>query len=90
MTREFIELRAVKEANYILKNKCTIRTCAKAFGVSKSCVHLDVSYRLKGIDKILYKKVKNLLDYNFSVKHLRGGEAIKQKAKAIKTSKKWE
>ena len=69
------ENRATSEAKYIIKHKCTIRECALYSGVSKSTVHIDVSIRLKKINYHLYTKVQKILKYNFSVKHLRGGEA---------------
>ena len=73
--------RIIDEANYIIKTGATVRAAAKIFAVSKSTVHKDVSERLKKIDKTLYKKVKKVLDKNLSERHLRGGEATKQKYK---------
>ena len=37
--RDYIEERVIKLANYIIKNKATVRTIAKKFGISKSTVH---------------------------------------------------
>ncbi len=76
-----IELRATREADYILKNKSTIRACAAVFGVSKSTVHYDVSVKLRKINFALYERVKELLDQNFEEKHIRGGIATKNKYK---------
>ena len=42
-----VEQRAIELAEYIDKNKTTVRAAAKKFGVSKSTVHMDVSERLK-------------------------------------------
>ena len=42
--------RTLKESEYILKTKKTIREIAKVFGVSKSTVHKDLSNRLLEID----------------------------------------
>ena len=66
-------------ACYILDEKTTIRKTALAFGISKSTVHNDLSKRLKHINFSLYKKVKKLLNTNFEERHIRGGEATKQK-----------
>lgn len=66
-------------ANYICDTHNTIRQTAEVFGCSKSTVHNDVSKKLKKIDMNLYNKVKKILDKNFADKHLRGGEATKQK-----------
>lgn len=76
-------------ACYILDEKTTIRKTALAFGISKSTVHNDLSKRLKYINFSLYKKVKKLLNTNFNERHIRGGEATKQKyLKTAKLSRK--
>ena len=64
---------------YIIENKATVRACAKAYGISKSTVHKDVSERLKSINPALYSQVKEGLDLNRQERHIRGGEATKQK-----------
>lgn len=71
-------------AHYLLENNSTIRATAKVFDLPKSTVHHDVSIKLKYIDYPLYLKVKKLLDQNFSIKHLHGGESTKQKYLALK------
>ena len=48
--KEILEYRAIKLGEYIVKNKSTVRSAAKKFGVSKSTVHKDVSERLKNIN----------------------------------------
>ena len=68
----------VSIAHYILENKCTVRQCAQAFGISKSAVHSYVSAKLKYIDIDLYDEVRRVLEYNLSVRHLRGGESTKK------------
>jgi len=40
--RDYIEERALNIANYIIECNATVRQTAKAFGVSKSTVHVDV------------------------------------------------
>lgn len=74
-----IEDRVLNEAKFVICNRATIRDTAKQFGVSKSTVHLDLSKRLKYINYGLYMAVKQILQYNFSVRHIRGGESTKQK-----------
>lgn len=41
--KEYIEERAVNIANYIIDSNATVRQTAKAFGVSKSTVHMVVT-----------------------------------------------
>ncbi len=77
--KESIKQRSLSEAEYILTTKATVRDTAKAFFVSKSTVHKDVSERLKYIDYALYKKVKEILDFNLAERHIRGGDATKRK-----------
>lgn len=66
-------------AEYITENKCTIRECASVFGLSKSTVHGYMHTKLKFVDAELYEEVQDILDYNFSVRHLRGGESTKKR-----------
>lgn len=43
--KEYIEERAMEIAYYIIENNATVRQTAKAFGISKSTVHTDVTKR---------------------------------------------
>ena len=76
--RDYCDQLIVSIANYILENKCTVRQCARAFGISKSAVHSYVNTKLKYIDIDLYQDVREVLEYNLSVRHLRGGESTKK------------
>lgn len=80
--------RIIKEGLFIAETGATVRSAAKAFGVSKSCVHKDVSKKLKEYDPELYARVKKVLAFNFGEKHLRGGFATKKKYEKIKNGKK--
>lgn len=71
--------RAIIFANYIVLTKSTIRRTAQVFGVSKSTVHNDVSQKLKLSNFKLYEQVHSILRNNFELKHLRGGEATRNK-----------
>jgi putative DeoR family transcriptional regulator (stage III sporulation protein D) len=71
--------RAINLGKYILQTKHTVRKTAEVFGISKSTVHFDVSKRLKKADFSLYEKVHLILENNFNVKHIRGGQATKNK-----------
>ncbi len=64
---------------YIVENKATVRGAAFYFGVSKSTVHKDVTDNLRKNDPILFEKVKEILELNKEVRHLRGGEATRKK-----------
>ncbi len=79
--REDILIRVIKEAEHIAKTGQTVRATAKVFHFSKSTVHKDVTERLKDIDVQLFKEVKRALNKNLSERHIRGGEATKQKFK---------
>ncbi|MCH5154058.1 MAG: sporulation transcriptional regulator SpoIIID [Clostridiales bacterium] len=71
--------RAVELGRYIAQSECTVRDAAKHFCLGKSTVHKDVTERLARIEPELYERVRKILDYHLSVRHLRGGEATKQK-----------
>lgn len=75
--------RAIAIAEYLIKNACTVRTVAKAFGIGKSTAHKDLTERLPTIAPNLYEEVRRILDYNLSVRHIRGGESTR--IKYIKT-----
>ena len=74
-----IQMRIIKEAEYIVETNSTVRAAAGHFGISKSTVHKDVTERLKDIDKELFGEVRKVLNKNLSERHLRGGIATKNK-----------
>ncbi len=76
---EYIEERARRSGEFIVETGCTVRACSAHFQVSKSTVHKDVTERLREIDASLYESVKQILDKNLKERHLRGGDATKQK-----------
>ena len=77
--KDYIEERAMEIANYIIENNATVRQTAKAFGISKSTVHKDVTERLMQINRNLATQARMVLDTNKSERHIRGGLATKQK-----------
>ena len=81
------EDRAVMLARYIVENKTTVRKTAEKYGISKSTVHKDVSVRLKEIDSSLYNNVKQVLELNKAQRHIRGGNATRNKYLMIKNAK---
>ena len=78
---DYISERVIKEAEYIIDTKSTVRAAALHFNISKSTVHKDVTERLKEIDKQLFKDVRGVLNTNLSERHIRGGLATKNKYK---------
>lgn len=77
--RDDISERVLEEAYYIAQTGATVRQTAKIFHFSKSTVHKDVTERLISIDKELYTRVKIALEKNLAERHVRGGEATRQK-----------
>ena len=65
--------------NYIAEHGATVRDAAKQFGVSKSTVHKDVTVELRAVNRALYDSVYEVLQKNKMERHLRGGEATRQK-----------
>lgn len=74
-----VESRAIELGEYIVKHKATVRLAAGKFGISKSTVHKDVSDRLRTVNPVLYRQVKEVLELNKAQRHLRGGLATKNK-----------
>ncbi len=71
--------RAEELGLYIVKNNATVRAAAKAFGISKSTVHTDITEKLQTINSELWQDVRKVLDVNKAQRHLRGGQATKEK-----------
>ncbi|MCM1289801.1 MAG: sporulation transcriptional regulator SpoIIID [Corallococcus sp.] len=79
--KDYIVERVKDVAEYLVENKCTVREVGKAFCVSKSTAHKDLSERLPVLDKALFEKVCLVLDENWQERYIRGGMATKQKYK---------
>ncbi|SFE10166.1 putative DeoR family transcriptional regulator, stage III sporulation protein D [Lentibacillus persicus] len=76
---DYIKERTIKIGKYVVETRQTVRLIAKEFGVSKSTVHKDLTERLPEINPELYNQVKDVLNYHKSIRHLRGGEATRNK-----------
>ena len=79
--KTFVEERAVELGEYIVEHNTTVRATAKKFGISKSTVHADVSERLRKTSPALYNEVRRVLDTNKAQRHIRGGQATREKYK---------
>lgn len=79
MEKVYIDKRAVELAHYIITTKDTVRGAARKFGVSKSTVHKDITERLRKINPSLAIDAKKVLEENKAERHIRGGEATRQK-----------
>ena len=66
-------------AAYVIETGATVRATANRFGISKSTVHKDLSYKLRKINPTMYKRVELVLQTNKSERHIRGGEATRKK-----------
>ena len=64
-----------------------VRAAAKQFDVSKSTVHTDVSKRLLLISPALAQAVRLVLDENKAQRHIRGGNATKEKYAVLSEKK---
>ena len=82
-----VESRCIELGEYIVENKTTVRQTAKVFGISKSTVHIDVTKRLGESAPLLAGKVNEVLQSNKSQRHIRGGEATREKYRLIKGKK---
>ena len=77
--RNYIEKRVIEVCDYLIASGATVRQAANRFGVSKSTIHKDLTERLPELDKNRYEQVKLVLENNKAERHLRGGEATRQK-----------
>ncbi len=78
--------RCVILARYMINHKTTVRQTAKAFSLSKSTVHKDVSEKLQKVNVKLFYLVKDVLAENFALRHIRGGEATRLKYEKLKNN----
>lgn len=76
--------RCIMLGEYIVNTNSTVRQTGARFGVSKSTVHIDVTKRLTEISPILAEKVNTVLQENKAERHIRGGEATKEKYLKLK------
>lgn len=79
--------RAAILGKYIVEHNATVRDAAKAYRISKSTVHKDVTERLSEFAPSLAAQVKAVLEKNKSERHMRGGEATKRKYIELKMEK---
>ena len=65
----------------MIETGATVRAAAKHFGISKSTVHKDLQQRLPQCNRLLYERVRQVLEVNKAQRHIRGGMATKRKYK---------
>ena len=71
--------RTVQEALYCIAYGATVRDIAKAYGISKTTVHKDLTKLLPLINSDMAIDVRAVLDKNLEERHVRGGEATRRK-----------
>ena len=77
--KAYIEERVLGIAAYLLETGATVRAAAGKFKISKSTVHKDVTERLVELNPSLAKQVRRVLQKNMEERHIRGGEATRQR-----------
>lgn len=78
-----IKDRTLEEARFFINHNSTVRATAKAFNVSKTTIHKDLTQRLPYFLPILYEEVLEIISKNTKERALRGGEATKKKYKSL-------
>lgn len=81
-----LDNRCIALGEYIVNRKATVRQAAEVFSISKSTVHIDVTKRLSQIAPALSKQVYEVLQENKAQRHIRGGEATKEKYLKLKNN----
>lgn len=84
-----VERRCIELGHYIVETKSTVRQTALKYGISKSTVHNDVTKRLSTINPLLSSEVREVLEENKAQRHIRGGQATKEKYNKIKKQDKY-
>ncbi len=80
---EYLEDRVAAFARYIVENNTTVRQTAAHFGISKSTVHKDVTERIAMLNRPLAEAVRGVLEKNKAERHIRGGQATKEKYRIL-------
>ncbi len=75
----YIEERVLSVASYIIERGATVRAAAKAFNISKSTVHKDMTQRLPDVNMAMAREVQQILRQNKAERHIRGGMATRRK-----------
>lgn len=76
--------RAVAIGRYVTETGATVRQAAAVFGISKSTAHKDLTVRLKQENISLYRQASRVLQKNKMERHIRGGQATKEKYRGHK------
>lgn len=71
--------RILKEAQYAIETRSTVRQTAKVFGVSKSTVWTDLAVKLQELDESLAGRAGEVLKENKAARGKRGAEALWKK-----------
>jgi putative DeoR family transcriptional regulator (stage III sporulation protein D) len=79
--------RCVLLAEYIVESGDTVRGAAAKFGISKSTVHHDITNRLQQYNRALYMQVRKVLEHNKEERHIRGGNATREKYALIRQNR---
>ena len=82
-----LEERACELAVYIIETGATVRAAAQYMGISKSTVHKDLTQILPKYSVNLYNQVRPILEKNKAQRHIRGGNATKEKYRREKEQK---
>lgn len=77
--KQEVQRRVAAAARHILKTGATVRACAEIFGVSKTTIHKDMRERLPQLDPAQARRVDAVLRRNREERHLRGGQATREK-----------
>ena len=85
--KDYILKRVIEISDYMIETKCTVRKAGEKFKISKSTVHKDITERLKYINPKKYSLIRNLLELNKEQRHIRGGNATKNKYLMKKVTK---
>ena len=77
--KSYIEERAIQIGLFVVENGATVRQTARRFGISKSTVHKDITTRLIHVQPELARQAQAVLQINKAERHIRGGQATKEK-----------
>ena len=79
MQQKDLREQVIREAEYFVENKSTVRATAKEFGLAKSTVYRHLTFFISSYDPVLAEEVREVLNVNRNERALRGGASTKKK-----------
>ncbi len=79
MQQDYLREQVIREAQYFVEKRSTVRETAKKFGSAKSTIYHHLTFFLPSYNPILAEEVRKVLNVNRDERAFRGGASTKRK-----------